>query len=55
MEREGGGFGRRVAEGYRCLAEQQATPWLVVDGRGAVDEVAALVWAGVRDRLGGLS
>ena len=55
MEREGGGFGRRVAEGYRCLAEQQATPWLVVDGRGAVDEVAALVWAGVQDQLGGLS
>jgi dTMP kinase len=52
MEGEEGGFLRRVAEGYRCLADQQRTPWLVVDGAGPIDEVAAAVWAGVRDRLG---
>ncbi len=52
MEREGVGFGHRVAEGYRCLAEHEDTPWLVVDGSGTVDEVAARVWAGVQRRLG---
>jgi len=53
MELEGDGFRRRVADGYRCLAERQDTAWLVVDGSGTVEEVAALVWAGVQDRLGG--
>jgi thymidylate kinase len=52
MELEADGFSRRVAEGYRCLAEQQDVPWLVVDGRGTVDEVADLVWAGVEARVG---
>ena len=52
MEREGVAFGHRVAEGYRCLADQEATPWLVVDGSGTVEEVAALVGVGVQQRLG---
>jgi dTMP kinase len=52
MEAQGDGFLRRVADGYRRLAERQATPWLVVDGTGSVDEVAAQIWAGVGDRLG---
>jgi dTMP kinase len=53
MEGLGDGFRRRVADGYRSLADGQVTPWLVVDGRGTIEEVAAEVWAGVRDRLGG--
>jgi dTMP kinase len=53
MESEGGGFDQRVADGYRSLADQQVTPWLVVDGQGTVDQVATLVWDGVQERLGG--
>jgi dTMP kinase len=55
MESQDDGFLQRVAEGYRCLADLQRTPWLVVDGAGTVEEVAAQVWAGVHDRLGGPS
>jgi dTMP kinase len=47
LELEGEQFQRRVAEGYHRLAEEAVTPWLVVDGTGAVEEVAASVWAGV--------
>jgi dTMP kinase len=52
MEGQGDGFRQRVADGYRRLADGQEIPWLVVDGAGTVEEVAAEVWAGVRDRLG---
>ncbi len=52
MEGQGDGFRQRVADGYRRLAERQVTPWLVVDGAGTVEDVAADVWAGVLDRLG---
>jgi dTMP kinase len=52
MESEGSGFEQRVADGYRLLADRQDTPWLVVDGQGTVDQVAALVWDGVQGRLG---
>jgi len=34
------------------MADMQKTPWLVVDGAGTVEEVAAEVWAGVQVRLG---
>jgi dTMP kinase len=44
-------FRQRVAHGYRVLAETEATPWLVVDGSGPVEEVAAVVWSGVQDHL----
>lgn len=53
MESERDGFGERVVDGYRCLAEQDPSGWLVIDGRGTVETVAGLVWAGVQDRLGG--
>jgi len=52
MEGLGDGFRQRVSDGYRRLAEREETPWLVVDGAGTVEEVAAEVWAGVQDRLG---
>ena len=52
MEGQGDGFLERVADGYRRLAERQDSPWLVVDGTGSIEEVAAEVWTGVRDRLG---
>jgi dTMP kinase len=52
LELEGEPFQRRVAEGYHRLAEEARPPWLVVDGTGPVEEVAASVWAGVEVRLG---
>jgi len=41
-----------VADGYRCLAAEAATPWLVVDGTCTEAEVASAVWSGVRDITG---
>ena len=52
LEGEGDAFLRRVADGYRCLAAEAVTPWLVVDGTGPEEEVAAAVWSGVVEVLG---
>ncbi|MGD0393062.1 MAG: dTMP kinase [Acidimicrobiales bacterium] len=54
LEVEGDAFLRRVADGYRCLAAERSSPWLVVDGTGSEAEVATAVWSGVRDLLGPL-
>jgi len=45
MELAGDGFHHRVADGYRALAEASPERWVVVDGSGTVDEVAARVRA----------
>jgi dTMP kinase len=52
FEAQGVQFQRRVAEGYQRLAAEATTPWLVVDGTGPVDEVAARVWSGIGSSLG---
>jgi dTMP kinase len=52
LESQGRAFLQRVADGYRGLAEDPAAPWLVVDGTGSPEEVAALVWSGLGDILG---
>jgi dTMP kinase len=43
MERLGKKFHRRVAEGFAALAAANPDHWLVVDGDGTIDEVAARV------------
>lgn len=43
MERLGKKFHRRVAEGFAALAAANPAHWLVVDGVGTIDEVAARV------------
>jgi dTMP kinase len=43
MEAAGDEFHRRVAEGYRRLAVDDPDRWVVVDGVGSIDEVAARV------------
>ena len=43
MEAAGQAFHDRVAEGYRTLAADNPGRWIVVDGTGTVDEVAARV------------
>ena len=47
LEAQGHEFQQRVSDGYRRLAAEAATPWLVVDGTGPVDAVAAAVWSGL--------
>ena len=47
MEAEGAAFHARVVEGYRSLAAARPSRWVVVDGTGSVEEVAAKVEAAV--------
>ena len=51
IEAEGQAFHRRVRDGYRRLVSEETERWRVVDGAGTVEEVAALVWAAVADRV----
>ena len=51
MESAGRDFHRRVAEGFRSLAAAESDRWVVVDGRGRIEDVAAAVAAAVHDRL----
>jgi thymidylate kinase len=43
MEAAGDDFHGRVAEGYRDLAAADPDGWVVVDGVGSVEDVAARV------------
>jgi dTMP kinase len=52
MESLGDAFHRRVADGFAALAAADTERWLVVDGEGSEDEVAARVLAAVTERLG---
>lgn len=45
------GFHARVADGYAELAAAEPGRFVVVSGEGSVEQVAALVWDAVRDRL----
>lgn len=53
LEAAGDEFHRRVAEGYGMLAAHDPDRWVVVDGSGPADEVAARVAAVVEERLPG--
>ena len=52
IEAEEPGFHRRVNEGFRELAADDAEHWVVVDGCAPASEVAARVFGAVRARLG---
>jgi dTMP kinase len=52
FERSGPEFYARVAEGFRHLAAADPKGWVVVDGRGSIQQVAEAVRAAVRERLG---
>ena len=52
FERSGPAFYERVVEGYHALAAAQPDRWVVVDGQGALDDVAGTVRDVVRERLG---
>ena len=52
IELAGDEFHARVVAAYRAMAAAEPHRWVVVDGIGAVEEVAERVAAGVADRLG---
>jgi dTMP kinase len=52
IEAEEPGFHRRVNDGFRELAADDAEHWVVVDGSAPASEVAARVLTAVRARLG---
>jgi dTMP kinase len=52
FEGEDGAFHERVAAGFRELAAADPERWVVVDGTGAVTEVARRVADACRARLG---
>ena len=47
IEASGDEFHRRVEGGFRSLAEADPHRWVVIDGDGPIDDVAANVWAAV--------
>jgi len=51
LESAGAAFHQRVADGYRALAAADPERWVMVDGVGTVDQVAARVQASVAERL----
>ena len=51
LEALGAPFHRRVAEGFDALAAADPERWLVVDGVGPPDAVAARIWDAVTPRL----
>jgi dTMP kinase len=51
FEREDGEFHRRVADGFRQLAEAEATTWAVLDGTASIEVIADRVRDLVRTRL----
>ena len=52
LEAEGDGFHSRVREGFSALAAASPLRWIVVDGMGSEEVVAARVLAAVRGRFG---
>ena len=53
MEARDSEFHERVRAGYRSLAAAHPDHWVVIDGAAPVDEVSALVWEAVAQRLPG--
>jgi len=51
LEAAGDDFHARVAEGFRTLAAEDRDRWVVVDGTLGIDEVEAMIWTAVTDRL----
>jgi dTMP kinase len=51
LEQAGTEFHERVEAGYRAQAAADADRWVVVDGEGDLDAVAARVWAAVAPHL----
>jgi dTMP kinase len=51
LESEGREFFERVVQGFDAQAAEESDRWLVVDGVGSIDDVAARVRSGVLERF----
>lgn len=51
IEASGDDFHRRVDVGFRELAAADPHRWVVIDGDGTIDEVAAAVWSAISLRI----
>jgi dTMP kinase len=51
LEAAGDEFHALVADGFLALAKAEPDRWVVIDGDGTVDDVAARVSAAVKERL----
>ena len=51
LEAEADGFHDRIHATFRELAAAEPDRWVVIDGSGSIDDVAAAVWAAVDERL----
>lgn len=51
FEREGLAFHHRVREGYLKLAGDEPERWLVIDATQTKEEIAQIIWPGVRQLL----
>jgi dTMP kinase len=51
FERETSEFHERVRDGFRTMAAAEPDRWVVVDGDGTIDEVAAAILSSVKARL----
>lgn len=51
FEAAGVEFHQQVVDGYRQLARADPDHWVVVDGRGTIDDVSEAVWKLVSERL----
>jgi dTMP kinase len=45
-------FHRRVREGFLALASAESDRWVVIDGSGSLEAIAASIWNAVAGRLG---
>lgn len=52
FEQEDAGFFERIVEGFRTMARDDRTHWVVIDGRRPPDEIADEVRHVVRERFG---
>jgi dTMP kinase len=50
IEASGDDFHERVEEGFNAMAAGDPQRWIVIDGNGPIDDVAARVWAAVAAR-----
>ena len=53
FESKGLAFHQRLREGFLAIAAAEPNRCVLIDAVGAMDEVEALVWTAVQDRLGG--
>jgi dTMP kinase len=51
IDDESAAFHERVREGYRALAANERERFVVIDGRGTIGEVAALIKEAIKDRV----